>query len=94
MSTPVKRTRRANLVGGPTLVALMLLQLKLLIADEPTTALDCVVQTEVLDRMLELIREEGAALIVAAHAGTDHRIAPRAMQPAIRLAPTPARERH
>jgi peptide/nickel transport system ATP-binding protein len=49
------------------LAAVMLLRPKLLIADEPTTALDCVVQKEVLDLMLELTREEGSALIFISH---------------------------
>lgn len=49
------------------LAAVMLLRPKLLIADEPTTALDCVVQKEVLDLMTELTREEGTALIFISH---------------------------
>jgi len=49
------------------LAAVMLLRPKLLIADEPTTALDCVVQKEVLDLMIELTREEGTALIFISH---------------------------
>ena len=49
------------------LAAVMLLRPKLLIADEPTTALDCVVQKEVLDLMLALTREEGTALIFISH---------------------------
>ncbi|WP_133650438.1 dipeptide ABC transporter ATP-binding protein [Paraburkholderia flava] len=49
------------------LAAVMLLRPRLLIADEPTTALDCVVQKEVLDLMLSLTREEGTALIFISH---------------------------
>ncbi|MFM0739398.1 ABC transporter ATP-binding protein [Paraburkholderia xenovorans] len=49
------------------LAAVMLLRPRLLIADEPTTALDCVVQKEVLDLMTELTREEGTALIFISH---------------------------
>lgn len=49
------------------LAAVMLLRPRLLVADEPTTALDCVVQKEVLDLMLELTREEGTALIFISH---------------------------
>lgn len=49
------------------LAAVMLLRPKLLIADEPTTALDCVVQKEVLDLMMALTREEGTALIFISH---------------------------
>ena len=40
---------------------------KLLIADEPTTALDVTVQAEVLDLMAELIRETGAAMVLITH---------------------------
>ncbi|MES2034545.1 MAG: dipeptide ABC transporter ATP-binding protein [Pseudomonadota bacterium] len=40
---------------------------RLLIADEPTTALDVTVQAEILDLMAELIRETGAALILITH---------------------------
>ncbi|AJK45983.1 dipeptide ABC transporter ATP-binding protein [Burkholderia plantarii] len=49
------------------LASAMLLRPKLLIADEPTTALDCVVQKEVLDVMMELTRDEGTALIFISH---------------------------
>jgi peptide/nickel transport system ATP-binding protein len=49
------------------LASAMLLRPKLLIADEPTTALDCVVQKDVLDVMTELTREEGTALIFISH---------------------------
>ena len=49
------------------LAAVMLLKPKLLIADEPTTALDCVVQKEVLDVMMELTAQEGTALIFISH---------------------------
>ncbi|WP_326489724.1 ABC transporter ATP-binding protein [Paraburkholderia sp. ZP32-5] len=49
------------------LAAVMLLQPRLLIADEPTTALDCIVQKEVLDLMLELTREQNTALIFISH---------------------------
>ncbi len=40
---------------------------RLLIADEPTTALDVTVQAEILDLMAELIRETGAALVLITH---------------------------
>jgi ABC-type microcin C transport system duplicated ATPase subunit YejF len=39
----------------------------LLIADEPTTALDVTVQAEMLDLMAELMRETGAALALVTH---------------------------
>jgi peptide/nickel transport system ATP-binding protein len=49
------------------LAGVMLLRPKLLIADEPTTALDCVVQKEVLDLMTTLTRDEGVAMIFISH---------------------------
>ena len=41
------------------LASVMLLKPKLLIADEPTTALDTLSQREVLDLMVELARDHG-----------------------------------
>jgi peptide/nickel transport system ATP-binding protein len=49
------------------LAGVMLLRPRLLIADEPTTALDCVVQKEVLDVMTTLTRDEGVAMIFISH---------------------------
>ena len=40
---------------------------KLLIADEPTTALDVTIQAQILDLLLELQRERGMALILITH---------------------------
>ncbi len=40
---------------------------RLLIADEPTTALDVTVQAEILDLMADLIRETGAAMVLITH---------------------------
>ena len=40
---------------------------KLLIADEPTTALDVTTQAEVLDLLRDLAREEGMALVLITH---------------------------
>jgi peptide/nickel transport system ATP-binding protein len=40
---------------------------KLLIADEPTTALDVTVQSEILDLLAELVAETGMALILISH---------------------------
>ena len=40
---------------------------KLLIADEPTTALDVTIQAQILDLLRELVREEGSALILITH---------------------------
>ena len=47
----------AAMAGGP----------QLLIADEPTTALDVTVQAEILDLMAELQRETGAAMVLITH---------------------------
>jgi peptide/nickel transport system ATP-binding protein len=49
------------------LASVMLLRPKLLIADEPTTALDTLSQREVLDLMTELTRETGTAVILISH---------------------------
>jgi dipeptide transport system ATP-binding protein len=40
---------------------------RLLIADEPTTALDVTIQAQILDLLLELQREQGMALILITH---------------------------
>jgi oligopeptide transport system ATP-binding protein len=40
---------------------------KLLIADEPTTALDVTIQAQILDLLRELVSEEDAALIMITH---------------------------
>jgi oligopeptide/dipeptide ABC transporter ATP-binding protein len=40
---------------------------KLIIADEPTTALDVTIQAQILDLMQDLCRENGVALIVITH---------------------------
>ena len=40
---------------------------KLLIADEPTTALDVTIQAQILDILRELVAEENAALIMITH---------------------------
>jgi oligopeptide/dipeptide ABC transporter ATP-binding protein len=52
---------------------------KLLIADEPTTALDVTIQAQILDLLRELVAEENAALIMITHdlgvvAGTCERV--------------------
>ncbi|MEJ8473770.1 ABC transporter ATP-binding protein [Roseibium algae] len=49
------------------LASAMLLKPALLIADEPTTALDALVQREVLELMVELSRENGTALLLISH---------------------------
>ena len=49
------------------LASVMLLRPKLLIADEPTTALDTLTQREVLDLMTELARDGGAAVLLITH---------------------------
>jgi len=49
------------------LASVMLLRPALLIADEPTTALDAVVQRDVLELMVELTREHGTAVLMISH---------------------------
>jgi peptide/nickel transport system ATP-binding protein len=49
------------------LASAMLLRPALLIADEPTTALDAVVQRDVLELMVDLTREYGTAILVISH---------------------------
>ncbi|WP_117191535.1 dipeptide ABC transporter ATP-binding protein [Rhizobium terrae] len=49
------------------LASVMLLKPELLIADEPTTALDTLVQRDVLDLMRELTRENGTAVLLISH---------------------------
>ncbi|HEY8367939.1 MAG TPA: ABC transporter ATP-binding protein [Thermodesulfobacteriota bacterium] len=49
------------------LASAMLLRPKLLIADEPTTALDTLTQREVLDLLVELTRDHGTAVLLITH---------------------------
>ncbi|AEQ53810.1 ABC transporter ATP-binding protein [Pelagibacterium halotolerans] len=49
------------------LASAMLLRPALLIADEPTTALDALIQRDVLELMLELTQDDGTALLMISH---------------------------
>jgi len=49
------------------LASVMLLEPALLIADEPTTALDAVVQRDVLELMVDLTREHNTAVLLISH---------------------------
>jgi peptide/nickel transport system ATP-binding protein len=49
------------------LAAVMLPKPKLLIADEPTTALDNLAQAEILNLMVELARDNGTAVLLVTH---------------------------
>ncbi|AHG66139.1 ABC transporter ATP-binding protein [Advenella mimigardefordensis] len=49
------------------LAAVMLVKPELLIADEPTTALDAIVQRDVLELMVELTREQQTAVLLISH---------------------------
>jgi peptide/nickel transport system ATP-binding protein len=49
------------------LASVLLLQPKLLIADEPTTALDTLSQREVMELMVELAHDTGAAVLLITH---------------------------
>ncbi len=62
------------------LASVMLLRPRLLIADEPTTALDTLTQQEVLDLMRELARDHGTAILLITHnLGLVSRYAQRAL---------------
>lgn len=49
------------------IAAIFALRPSLIIADEPTTALDVIVQDQVLKQLADLVRETGATLIVITH---------------------------
>lgn len=49
------------------IAAALMLEPELLIADEPTTALDCSVQRDVLEVMLEAAQEEDTAVLLVSH---------------------------
>jgi peptide/nickel transport system ATP-binding protein len=49
------------------LASTLAMQPRLLIADEPTTALDAIVQKEVMDIMAQLTREMGTAVLLVSH---------------------------
>jgi peptide/nickel transport system ATP-binding protein len=60
-----------QLSGGMRQRALIAIALacrpKLLIADEPTTALDVTIQAQILELLKELVRDTGAALVMITH---------------------------
>lgn len=49
------------------IASVMLLEPALLLADEPTTALDALIQKDVLDLMVELAREKNTAILIVSH---------------------------
>lgn len=49
------------------IASVMLLEPALLIADEPTTALDAVVQRDVLELLRDLVNEKGTAMVLISH---------------------------
>ncbi len=84
---PAPETRLANLPGElsggqrqrVSIAMALLLRPKLLIADEPTTALDVTLQAEILELLTELRRRHGMAVVLVTHdlglvAGTADRV--------------------
>lgn len=73
ISDPVQRLRQFphELSGGMrqrVMIAMaMIMKPALLIADEPTTALDVTIQAQILDLMRGLIRDSGTSLILITH---------------------------
>ena len=73
ITDPKRRLREYphQLSGGMNQRAMIAMALackpRLLVADEPTTALDVIIQAQIVDLLVEIQREEGLALLLVTH---------------------------
>jgi len=73
ITDPKRRLREYphQLSGGMNQRAMIAMALackpRLLVADEPTTALDVIIQAQIIDLLVEIQREEGLALLLVTH---------------------------
>ena len=65
--TPIRISSRAGMNQRVMIAMAIACNPKLLIADEPTTALDVTIQAQILDLLLALQRERGMALVLITH---------------------------
>ena len=75
---PTRTSCRGGMLQRATIAAALACGPELVIADEPTTALDALVQVQVIEAFLRLVRELGTAVLVITH---DLRLLARAGRP-------------